>query len=158
MKKTKNYEPLFWSIALPGFGQLLNKQYLKGIVFILAEFIVNVQSNFNVAIVHSFNGNIEDAIHVTDYQWLMFYPCLYMFSLWDAHKDANSPSPYMYFPFAFGAYFVTVGLIYSHTFTLFGVLIGPVFLPMLFLLPGLAVGFIIRALLLRKSQQSEERF
>lgn len=36
-------ERLLWSIALPGFGQFLNKKYLKGIVFVFLEFLVNVQ-------------------------------------------------------------------------------------------------------------------
>ncbi len=143
-----NYEALFWSIALPGFGQFVNKKTLKGIVFIFLEFLVNVMSNFNLAIVASFNGNIHEAISITNYQWLMFYPCLYMYSLWDAFRDSNKViSPLLYLPYAFGAFFVTIGLIYSVRITFFGVLIGPVFLPMLFLIPGLIVGFMIRKII-----------
>jgi hypothetical protein len=33
-----------WSIAFPGFGQLLNQKYVKGILFIFIEFIVNTIS------------------------------------------------------------------------------------------------------------------
>lgn len=40
-------EKLLWSIAFPGFGQLLNGKYVKGIIFISLEFIINVQSKFN---------------------------------------------------------------------------------------------------------------
>ena len=37
-----------------------------------------------------------------------------MFSMWDAYKDAEGETPpYSYLPFVFGAYFVTIGLIYS---------------------------------------------
>ena len=43
-----------------------------------------------MAILYSFQGNIiREAIEATNYQWLMSYPCLYMFSMWDAYKDAN---------------------------------------------------------------------
>ncbi len=35
-------EKLFWSIALPGFGQLLNGKYLKGGLFIFLEFLINI--------------------------------------------------------------------------------------------------------------------
>jgi len=37
-----------------------------------------------------------------------------------------------------------VGCIYSSNFKLFGVLLGPVWLPMLCVIPGLALGLIIR--------------
>jgi TM2 domain-containing membrane protein YozV len=149
-KSKYNYEALLWSIALPGFGQFINKKVVKGIVLIFFEVLINVMSNFNLAIVESFNGNIYRAIDITNYQWLMFYPCFYMFSLWDAFRDSNtSLQPYLYLPFAFGAYFITVGLIYSARIKIFGVLLGPVFLPMLFLIPGLLVGFTIRKIVMR---------
>lgn len=75
--KSKKLEVLLWSIALPGFGQLLNRKYMKGFVLIGLEFLVNVMGNFNTIIVLSFNMKIEEAIAQTNYLWLMFYPCLY---------------------------------------------------------------------------------
>ncbi|WP_066060051.1 hypothetical protein [Robertmurraya korlensis] len=54
-------EKLFWSIALPGFGQLSNGHYVKGIVFLILEIMINVQGNFNELIFLSFNGEIEKA-------------------------------------------------------------------------------------------------
>ncbi|MBN6888776.1 hypothetical protein ACUXCC_003933 [Cytobacillus horneckiae] len=141
-------EKLFWSIALPGFGQLLNGRYVKGFVFIALEVLINVLSNFNEIIMLSFQGDIQGAILKADYQWLMFYPCLYFFAMWDAFKDdKKSMSRYAFLPFAFSAGSVTIGLMYSSDFKLFGLLLGPVFLPMLFVLPGLIVGFLIWYLL-----------
>lgn len=70
----KPLEVIFWSIALPGFGQLLNGKIVKGIVFIALEFIINVQSGFNGIILLSFLGETEKALSQTDFQWLMFYP------------------------------------------------------------------------------------
>ncbi|WP_075980537.1 hypothetical protein [Bacillus massilinigeriensis] len=143
-------EKLLWSIALPGLGQLLNGRYIKGIIFILLEFFVNVLSRFNEVIIYSFHGNIKEAILQANYQWLMFYPCLYFFAMWDAYRDArNDESPFLFLPFVFAAYSVTVGLIYSTKIKIFGALIGPVFLPMLFTIPGLLVGIIIRKVLIR---------
>ncbi|MBH9966080.1 hypothetical protein [[Bacillus] enclensis] len=137
-------ETLLWSIALPGFGQFLNGKPLKGIVFVVLEFLINVQGNFNEIIILSFHGNIEQAIRQTDYQWLMFYPCLYFFAMWDAWKDAGGGRErHSFLPFVFAAYFVTVGCIYSTDFRLFGVLLGPVWLPILSVIPGLAVGVIL---------------
>ncbi|MCM3409737.1 hypothetical protein KDJ21_017910 [Metabacillus litoralis] len=148
-KKPTKHEALLWSIALPGFGQFLNRRYYKGSIFIILEFLVNVFANFNLAIIYSFTGEIQKAINVTNFQWLMFYPCLYMFAMWDAYREAEGETnSYSYLPFVFGAFFVTIGLIYSTKLKIMGVLLGPVILPILFLLPGLTVGLIIYYILL----------
>ncbi|MFE8064771.1 hypothetical protein [Priestia aryabhattai] len=138
-------EKLLWSIALPGFGQFLNGKFMKGIIFIFLEFLVNIQANFNEIIILSFHGSIQAAIQQTNYQWLMFYPCLYFFAMWDAYRDADGGKIlYSYIPFVMMAYFVTVGLIYSSRLQLFGILLGPVWLPMIFVIPGLIVGLSIQ--------------
>lgn len=138
------FEKLMWGIALPGFGQFLNGKYYKGTVFLILEFLINVQANFNQVILLSFNGEIVDAINNTDYRWLMFYPCLYFFSIWDSVKDAGGgKDPYSFLPYVFPAFFVTVGLIFSSNLTIFGILLGPVWLPMLFVFPGIIIGLII---------------
>jgi uncharacterized membrane protein len=145
-------EILLWSIALPGFGQFLNQKYIKGITLLILEVLINVQSNFNEIIIFSFQGDTYNAVQHTDYQWLMFYPCLYFFAMWDAYRDAGGGgTPYFSLPFVFSAYFVTVGLIYSSAVKVSGVLIGPVWLPMISVIPGLIVGFLIRKVLTRSN-------
>ena len=141
------FEKLLWSIALPGFGQLLNQKYIKGILFILLELLVNIESNFNEAIASSFHGNIDTSFEEINLKWLMFYPCLYFFSMWDAVKDANTgekTSPYLFLPFVFAAYSVTIGLIYSAEIKLFGIMLGPIFLPMIFVVPGIIIGLVLK--------------
>ncbi|MBP1994138.1 hypothetical protein [Paenibacillus eucommiae] len=143
-------EKLLWSIALPGFGQILNGKYFKGILFIAVELLINVQSNFNQVILLSFNGDIQTAVHRANYQWLMFYPCLYFFAMWDAYKDAGGEkSPYSFLPFVCTAYFVTVGLIYSSSFKLYGILLGPIWLPILFVPIGIGVGLLTKYVVLK---------
>lgn len=147
---TVKLEAILWSIALPGFAQLLNRKFVKGIIFIFLEFLVNVNSHFNIVIFYSLHGQISKAIESTNYHWLMFYPCLYMFSMWDAYKDAGGETPlYSYLPFVFGAYFVTIGLLYSPSLKLGQILLGPVWLPTLSLIPGLLVGTFMKYLLRR---------
>lgn len=142
------FEKLMWSIALPGFGQFLNGKYFKGTVLLILEFLINVQANFNQIILMSFLGEIANAIKHADYQWLMFYPCLYFFSMWDAVKDAGGGrAPYSFIPYVFAAFFVTVGLIFSSNSKIFGVLWGPVWLPMLFVLPGIIIGLFVGKIL-----------
>ncbi|QKY69375.1 hypothetical protein [Lentibacillus sp. CBA3610] len=147
----KAVEALLWSIALPGFGQLLNKMYIKGLVLILLEFLINVLGNFNEVIILSFQGNVEMAVEQANYQWLMFYPCLYFFAMWDAYKDAGGgKEPFSFLPFVFSAYFVTVGTIYSSKITLFGQLLGVIWIPMLSVLPGLFVGLLLKRIFTKK--------
>jgi hypothetical protein len=143
MLKSSKIEKLLWSIALPGFGQFLNKQYVKGITLILLEFIVNWMSDLNQIIMDSFKGNIQQAIGETDYHWLMFYPCLYMFSIWDAYHEAGQTTPFAYIPFVLAAFLSTVGIIYSDQMKPFGILFGPVWLPMLFAFIGIGIGIVI---------------
>ena len=148
-------EALLWSIALPGFGQLLNGKLFKGTVLLILEFFVNVQANFNEVIISSFQGDIEKAIVQANYQWLMFYPCLYFFAMWDAWKDAGGGKErHSFLPFVFAAYFVTVGCIYSSNFQPFGVFLGPVWLPMLCVIPGLAVGIILRTIIMKRYKRN----
>ncbi|MEK3887809.1 hypothetical protein [Bacillus sp. FSL K6-3431] len=144
-------EKLFWSIALPGFGQLLNGKYIKGILLIFLEFLVNVKANFNEVIISSFHGDIEAAIMQADYQWLMFYPCLYFFVMWDAFNDAGGgKEPYSFLPFVFSTYFVTVGTIYSATFSLFGFILGLIWLPIISVIAGVTIGLILKKIMIKK--------
>ena len=149
-KKLTKLEAVMWSIALPGFAQLLTGNLIKGILFVLLEFLVNVYSNFNKGIMYSFLGEPEMAMKVLDFQWIMLYPFLYMFAMWDAYRSVMPEEEKLTFlPFVFSAYFVTVGLMYSPKFKLFGVFPGPVFTPMMFVIPGVVSGFLIRWILLK---------
>lgn len=148
----KKIESILWSIALPGFSQMLNGRLFKGTVFIILEVLINVQANLNLVIIPSFHWDMETAIQLTNYQWLMFYPCLYVFAMWDAYRDVsdNSVSSYLFIPFVSAAICSTVGVIYSSTFRLFGYLIGPIFLPIAFLLIGFVLGAIIKYYVVKK--------
>ncbi|QQK77950.1 hypothetical protein HUG15_21790 [Salicibibacter cibarius] len=137
----KKVEAIIWSIALPGFAQLLNRSYVKGILLILIEIVVNVQGNLNTLIVLSFQGYTEEAVQQADYLWIMFYPCLYFFAIWDAYKEAGGDGkPYMAIPFASAAFITTIGVAYSSQ-AIVGVVIGPIFLPILSSFVGLGIGF-----------------
>nr|WP_263326962.1 hypothetical protein [Neobacillus sp. Marseille-Q6967] len=147
-KKDKIIESILWSIALPGFSQILNGQLLKGFLFIGLEFVINVMANFNEIIRLSFIGHIESAVYSANYQWLMFYPCLYFFAMWDAFKNAGGGGkPYSYLPFVSSAFLVTVGIMYSAHAKVFGILLGSVWFPMLCVIPGLIIGFSFKKIL-----------
>jgi hypothetical protein len=141
MKENRKAEVLFWSIALPGFGQYLNGKILKGTVLIILEFLVNVKSGLNHAILPSFYGDIQAAISHVNFQWLMFYPCLYLFSMWDAYRDAGGgEDPFAFLPFVFSAFIGTIGVVYSPVFNINGIYLGVIWLPIFFLILGVFIG------------------
>lgn len=143
MVRSNKLEKIVWSVALPGFAQFLNKKYFKGLVFIVLEVLINVQARLNQAIIFSFHGEIQKAIEVTNYGWLMFYPCLYLFATYDAYKDAGGGGPFSFLPFVIPAYLGTIGVIYSPYF------LGPIWLPIIFIILGAAIGTRLRNLIRR---------
>lgn len=148
--RSKRLEVLLWSIAFPGFGQFLHKKYVKAILFITLEFIINVGGNINTIIVQSFLLETKGAIQEADYLWLMFYPCIYIFAIWDAYRDAGgSEFPFIYIPFVMAAYTGTLGVIYSTKAQIMGGYIGPVFLPIMTMIAGYIVGMYIRKVICR---------
>lgn len=150
MSKSNRLEVLFWSIAFPGFGQFLKGKFLKGLVLLILEFLINTQSNLNTVIISSFQGEIQTAIEQANYQWLMFYPCVYLFGMWDAYRDAGGgKESYSFLPFVLSAYFGTIGVIYSNYLTIFGVILGPIWFSILFLIIGVGVGLVLRKFLLK---------
>lgn len=59
-------------------------------------------------------------------------------------KWRRRQSPFLFLPFVSAAFFITIGLIYSTDIKISGVLLGPVFLPMLFVIPGVIIGLIVK--------------
>ncbi|WP_421384268.1 hypothetical protein ACOJQI_06645 [Bacillus salacetis] len=150
-KSISKLEAILWSIALPGFPQLLKNSLVKGIFFVALEFLINVQSNFNEGIRLSFLGETRLAAEVINYQWLMFYPCLYMFAMWDAFKSAEGErDKYSFLPFVCTAYTVTTGLMLSPRIFIKEIFIGPIFFPMLCVLPGVGAGLLLKYFLQRR--------
>lgn len=144
MHKANKIEAVLWSIAIPGFGQLINGKYSKGLLFIGLEIFINIKAHLNIAIISSFQGDISTAIKQVDYQWLMFYPCIYMFAIWDAYKDSSNESEsFLFLPFVIAAYCGTLGVIYSINFKFMGILFGPIWLPLIFMFLGIVIGFIV---------------
>jgi len=146
-------EAAAWSAAVPGFGQLVNRKYIKGLTLIALELLINVKSGLNTTIIYSFHGQTREAVNSTDYQWLMFYPCLYLFAVWDAYSDAGKDEKSLLFlPFALSAYAGTIGVIFSRTLTVENIFLGPFWSMLCFSLAGFALGSIAR-LAIRKCQK-----
>jgi hypothetical protein len=94
MRQSREYKSPYaagvWSMVLPGFGQFYNKDYILGFVLLVLEFLINLYSNLNLALVYSFTGDFTLAHNVIDYKWGMFYPSIYAFSIWQAFNTAKA--------------------------------------------------------------------
>lgn len=77
-----------WSVAIPGFGQLYVGDYLIGVLLVVSELIINVKAGLNLSILYSFRGQLQNASDVANFQWILFYPCLYTYSIWQAYNKA----------------------------------------------------------------------
>jgi hypothetical protein len=73
-----------FSILMPGFGQVYNRQFVKGIIFLIIEHYDNTLGHINEAIHLDFNGFHQNAINVTDFGYMLFYPGFYAYCIWDA--------------------------------------------------------------------------
>lgn len=94
MKKEDTYKSpvaaMLWSFALPGFGQLYNRDYIIGLLLVVWEIIINLYSNLNLALMHSFHWDFEQAHDIINYEWGLFYPSVFAFSLWHAYNKAKA--------------------------------------------------------------------
>jgi len=150
MGKHNAWQATLWSIAIPGFGQIINGKYIKGLTLIALELLINMHSSLNTIIIYSFQGQIMESINATNYQWLMFYPCIYLFAIWDAYNDADQgKTPLLFMPFALAAYSGTIGVIFSNTFTIKNIYLGPLWSFLFFVPIGLGIGFFVRFVMLR---------
>ncbi|WP_348774417.1 hypothetical protein [Cytobacillus oceanisediminis] len=130
------------------FAQVLHGKLYKRTLFIVLVVLVHINSNFKEVIRLSFHGKIQEAIVLTNYQWLMLYPCLYFFAMWDAFKEAGGGvNPFSYLPFVCSAAFVTAELLFSSKVKVFGITLGTMWFPMLCVFPGLLIGISLKRIL-----------
>ena len=76
------------SVFIPGFGQIYNQNYLFGSILIILEVLINTLGKINLSIYYSFNGEFLKSHEILNYQWALFYPCVYAFAQWHAYNEA----------------------------------------------------------------------
>jgi|GEM_PF-761064 len=79
----------FFSILMPGVGQMYNGQIIKGIVFMLIEHFDNSFGKINKAIYLDFNGFHQQALEVLQHDFAMFYPGFYVYVVWDSYYNGE---------------------------------------------------------------------
>ena len=75
-------------MAFPGTGHILLQKYMRGFLLCIWEVVVNTQAHINLAMVYSFNGQIDRAKEVLDLRWMALYAPVYLFSIYDSYRTA----------------------------------------------------------------------
>lgn len=104
-----------FSILMPGCGQMYNKQFMKGVLLLIIEHFDNIGANINQALYLDFNGHYQQALEVTNFEYLLFYPGFYVFTVWDAwyHAKKGADKIRTAIPFLIGGYLGVIGSIFA---------------------------------------------
>lgn len=109
----RNIVALF-SLLMPGFGQIYNQQFIKGIIFLIIEHFVNMIGKINKTVYLDFNGLYQQALEAADYNGMLFYPGFYVYVVWDAwyyaKEGANKTTTAI--PFVIAGFLGTGGTIF----------------------------------------------
>lgn len=102
------------SLVMPGLGQILNRQYIKAIVFLLLEHAINRLSFLNQALLLDMNGMHKEALGTINFQYALFYPGFYVMCALDSVINAKetNDTKFVYW-FILAGITGTVGIIYS---------------------------------------------
>jgi hypothetical protein len=110
----RNLAALF-SMLMPGFGQLYNRQFLKSVFLLIVEHYDNVFGKINTAIHLDFNGFHQKALETANFQYVLFYPGFYAYTVWDAWYFAkpNADKTKSAIPFLIGGILGEFGAIFA---------------------------------------------
>lgn len=75
-----------WSILFSGLGHLYNNKMISGFILIGWQVLIATYSGLTYALIYTLTARFELIPEVIDYQWLLFFPSIYFFSIYDAYS------------------------------------------------------------------------
>jgi hypothetical protein len=107
-----------FSMLMPGCGQFYNREFIKGLTFIIIEHFDNTLGHVNKAIHLDFTGFHREAIAATDFQYMLFYPGFYAYCIWDAwyHAKPGNDKTKTAIPFLVAGFMGTISAIFATSF------------------------------------------
>ncbi|UFU00080.1 hypothetical protein KO561_03700 [Radiobacillus kanasensis] len=104
-----------FSLLMPGFGQIYNREFLKGIIFIVFEHFDNMYGKINKSIHLDFNGSHQEALDTVVHDVMLFYPGFYVYAVWDAwfYAKSGANKTTTAIPFLVGGFLGELGAIFS---------------------------------------------
>jgi hypothetical protein len=75
------------SIFLGGAGHFYNFKIIKAVMLMGWHLAVWLNAGLNLALLETLHGNWKAVHQVIDYQWLLFWPSMHLFNIWNAYSD-----------------------------------------------------------------------
>lgn len=80
----------FWSLMMPGLGNLMQDRIAKGLILIIWGIFINTSAHINLAGMYSLTGRFSLAKTVIDTKWLLLYVAVYIYAAWDSYRGTVS--------------------------------------------------------------------
>lgn len=77
----------FWAAVLGGAGHFHNMQLSKGAMLMAWHLAIWLNSGMSRAVVFTLLGRTDLIPEVINYEWLLFWPSIHMFNVWNAWVD-----------------------------------------------------------------------
>jgi TM2 domain-containing membrane protein YozV len=77
----------FWSATITGFGQFYNDRGLKSLIMMGWYLAVVLKSGLSTAAFYTVTGRLDEVLAVLDFQWLLFWPSIWVFGVVEAYAD-----------------------------------------------------------------------
>jgi len=78
---------VFWSVLMPGLGQLYIHRIIGAFFVIIWAVVFFYYSHLLEGISLLFSGKIQQATSALDAEWLLFFPSLYGFAIFDSYMN-----------------------------------------------------------------------
>lgn len=78
----------FWSAVFIGIGHIYNHKLLNGFILLGWGIAIAVNSNLPYILIFTMTGQFERINDVVNYKWLLFFPSIYFFSIYDAYSNS----------------------------------------------------------------------
>jgi hypothetical protein len=93
-KRKKPILASLWSLLTPGLGHVYARKIDEGTIMLVSWIGTSYMSHFCEAIVFSLVGDFDSARAVLDYQWLLFAPSLYGYSVYASYAGVVEVNKY----------------------------------------------------------------
>jgi hypothetical protein len=87
LSKRNPWMAMFLSIFLGGAGHFYTFKSVKAVMLMGWHLAIWLNSGLNRAILATVQGNWHEVHTLVDYQWLLFWPSIHLFNIWNAWSD-----------------------------------------------------------------------
>ncbi|WP_147531625.1 hypothetical protein [Bacillus marasmi] len=87
LDKRNPWVGLAWSCAFTGLGHVYCHKLLFGFILTSWAFIISLNTHLPTIIIYTFIGQVENIPQLVNYQWLLFFPSVYLFGVYHGYNS-----------------------------------------------------------------------